>query len=353
MNGHVLLIGANQKQSTAPDWAKAVSRSSFSPRPYSCQILERLEIFDARFSEMEKQNHTRAVMSEEIAMPTQDPVGDLLEDILFGRMPAGQSGVQALSFGPMGLSMEHTRGGFLPQVESFQTPPGARIQTLSPTEQPRTNRTNASHPTHSMTWGSEVELPQVDDNVIPPGPTINIQAPTESRMGRSSHRVPSVARSGRAPSTARGFAPARSDMPDVMMPDEKDLPAEPAESIRSVRATPAPHTETVSIPPRNAGEFRRSAAQSHASRLSQSLGQARGEPMAQQHNVYEPAQHSQQTKSRDRLHLHQTEGSHLPDPAPWDLLTQRLYSWALVWEDNAFVRALESISLGDQVSWEA
>ncbi|ODO06026.1 hypothetical protein L198_01254 [Cryptococcus wingfieldii CBS 7118] len=34
---------------------------------------------------------------------------------------------------------------------------------------------------------------------------------------------------------------------------------------------------------------------------------------------------------------------------PWDLLTQRLYSWALIMEEKSFVRALEDISLGRQV----
>lgn len=34
---------------------------------------------------------------------------------------------------------------------------------------------------------------------------------------------------------------------------------------------------------------------------------------------------------------------------PWDMLTQRLYSWALIMEEKSFVRALEDISLGRQV----
>ncbi|WVQ73587.1 hypothetical protein IAR50_003166 [Cryptococcus sp. DSM 104548] len=34
---------------------------------------------------------------------------------------------------------------------------------------------------------------------------------------------------------------------------------------------------------------------------------------------------------------------------PWDLLTQRLYSWALITEEKSFVRTLEDISLGRQV----
>lgn len=36
-------------------------------------------------------------------------------------------------------------------------------------------------------------------------------------------------------------------------------------------------------------------------------------------------------------------------PKPWDVVTQRLYSWALVWTQDDFVRALEHVALGHQV----
>lgn len=36
-------------------------------------------------------------------------------------------------------------------------------------------------------------------------------------------------------------------------------------------------------------------------------------------------------------------------PKPWDVVTQRLYSWALVWMQEDFMRALEHIALGHQV----
>lgn len=39
----------------------------------------------------------------------------------------------------------------------------------------------------------------------------------------------------------------------------------------------------------------------------------------------------------------------LPTPRPWDLITQRLYSWALVWPPEDFVRSLEATALGLQV----
>jgi hypothetical protein len=39
----------------------------------------------------------------------------------------------------------------------------------------------------------------------------------------------------------------------------------------------------------------------------------------------------------------------LPFPRPWDVVTQRLFSWALVWPPEDFVRSLETTALGKQV----
>ncbi len=38
----------------------------------------------------------------------------------------------------------------------------------------------------------------------------------------------------------------------------------------------------------------------------------------------------------------------LPFPRPWDVVTQRLFSWAVVWMQDDFVRALETTALGGQ-----
>ena len=60
---------------------------------------------------------------------------------------------------------------------------------------------------------------------------------------------------------------------------------------------------------------------------------------------------SQTPRSREKDLIHVVEGTNpsVGQADPWDLVTQRLYSWALVWEDESFVRALEKISLGQQV----
>lgn len=39
----------------------------------------------------------------------------------------------------------------------------------------------------------------------------------------------------------------------------------------------------------------------------------------------------------------------LPSLRPWDVVTQRLFSWALVWPPEDFVRSLETTALGQQV----
>jgi hypothetical protein len=53
---------------------------------------------------------------------------------------------------------------------------------------------------------------------------------------------------------------------------------------------------------------------------------------------------------RDTIYVLDTGYGNLADPMPWDRITQRLYSWAMVWEEETFARALENISLGKQVS---
>ncbi|RXK38177.1 hypothetical protein M231_04551 [Tremella mesenterica] len=74
------------------------------------------------------------------------------------------------------------------------------------------------------------------------------------------------------------------------------------------------------------------------------------------HTAPQPGE-TQQQQEKDMIHIYDPEqlqqapssgggGGVIP---PWDLITQRLYSWALVWEDESFVRALENVSLGKQV----
>lgn len=52
---------------------------------------------------------------------------------------------------------------------------------------------------------------------------------------------------------------------------------------------------------------------------------------------------------RDRTHVVDSLYPPMAGWKPWNMLTQRLYSWALIMEEKSFVKALEDISLGRQV----
>lgn len=47
--------------------------------------------------------------------------------------------------------------------------------------------------------------------------------------------------------------------------------------------------------------------------------------------------------------ISQSNQAHAPHTKPWDIVSQSLLSWALVWPAEDFVRSLESIALGQQV----
>jgi hypothetical protein len=54
-------------------------------------------------------------------------------------------------------------------------------------------------------------------------------------------------------------------------------------------------------------------------------------------------------ESSDMITIVRPDATAKPEPRPWDCVQQRLYSWAVVWEDSSFSHALEDISLGKQV----
>jgi hypothetical protein len=144
-------------------------------------------------------------------------------------------------------------------------------------------------------WGSEVEMP-VSESMPPPPlapPTIQVMAPTDKNAAAS-----------RAQTASR--APTHVDIDIVHKKDisndhsERDLP-------------PLPKTKAETV-------------------MSQGNHQhIRGPNTFDSPSSYDPLVPP------------------LPSPAPWDIVTQRLYSWALVWMEKDFVDALENISLGSQV----
>jgi len=222
---------------------------------------------------------------------------------------------------------------------------GAYLRTLSPSERPMP----ADAAGDVISWGSEVEMPQPGDPVPPPRapPTINIQAPTESQVGKSQRAVtPSATAHGgqRTPRLADNETPLETvvgktstALPD---PKERDLPPPPSESIRSNAPTPIPKSAPRKASTRGPGTDLMPSPPQFDDRRSQT----------EDKTAYQESPSRAQSSHRDMLHIIDSINPTMQDPAPWDLVTQRLYSWALLWEENSFVRALENISLSKQAS---
>lgn len=80
---------------------------------------------------------------------------------------------------------------------------------------------------------------------------------------------------------------------------------------------------------------------------SETVVPARGSPSRKDQVLQEPRS---ATQSSSHPQEHEAEPSYLsPYPKPWDIVTQRLFSWALVWLETDFVRTLEKTALGYQV----
>jgi hypothetical protein len=258
---------------------------------------------------------------------------------------------------------------------------GAYIRNLTPSAPAQTRDRD------DLTWGSEVELPQAGDNVSPPkpsAPTIHIQAPTDSNVGKSQRTY--------ATQSARG--PVRveyevieetieQELPTALPePTERDLPPTPAESIRSNRPSPAPTSTNLpirqgsytqmSMPPKaptmygNQATYRTTyeqiPRQPGTTTMSVDMPDSgTGYKTAVQHPHYyheEPKLAPVAPLGRP-LSVHGEEEQDGPGqddafvvegPRPWDRIMQRLFSWAVVWEEGMFTRAMEDISLNKQVS---
>lgn len=354
--------------------------------------MSRLEAFDTRFSELEQQKHNRDIFGDN--SPGQDYVGDMLDDLIYNELGPEFGNIMGFHRGQLHSGPQlgtNTSGNFPGQMLHSQayrseTPPrqmnshmGASIHTIPPTilSQQQHHLANSVGPGGQylgssgggeMTWGSDVEMPQAGDSVPPPihgGPTINIQPPTESNVGKSSYRVPSGPTYSQAtPRTPPGM-PRPQDMvfeaPGGVIQDQfqrpnvdRDLPAAPSESVLSHRQSPVPGPGSMEMqaPPHTPG--------TQPSRLVSHTDQGNGahsttyvtapKSILQPERKYvTPPQGSQPlTPRRDRIHITDsmpTEGK----VDPWNSVTQKLYSWALVWEEETFVRAMERMSLGGQI----
>ena len=366
---------------TPPQWAQDVSAFS---RPHGAradpQIMSRLEAFDARFSELEHRKQQREFADRNPGpAPGHEYVGDMLDELIYNELGPESGNLMgfhgAMYQGVPQIGSNTTGQVPGPQLNSqayrSETPPrqqnsrmGASIHTMPPTvysQQPHLARSNGAGGQYlgssgggDMTWGSDVELPQAGDSVPPPmqgGPTINVQPPTESNIGKSSYRVPSGPTYSQAtPRTPPGM-PLPQDIvfeaPGGVIHDpsprpgmDRDLPPAPAESVLSHRQSPVPGTGSMETqaPPRTPRE-----------QLFQRVSPTDNGNGGQSGTYVTPPQGAQPlTAGRDRIHV--TDSMPTDERVdPWNLVTQKLYSWALVWEEETFVRAMERMSLGSQI----
>lgn len=352
----------------------------------------RLEAFDARFSQLEQQKHNRDIFGDHTPQP-HDYVGDM-EDLIYNELGPEFGQIMGFHHGPLGsvpaLGSNMTGQSPAQLLNSAayrsETPPrhmdsrmGASIHTVPTTvlSQPQNlvaSNGNGGHHASSggggdILWGSDVELPQPGDSFPPPGaPIINIQPPTESNIGKSSYRVPSGPTYSQAtPRTPPGMPRAQDivfEAPGGAIQDqaqgmpksmERDLPAAPSESAISHRHSPVPGPGSLETqaPPHTPGTQQSRLfsppANGYAAQSTAFVTAPKSILQPERTYVTPPQAGAQPlTPGRDRIHVTDSMPTeHQVDP--WNLVTQKLYSWALVWEEETFVRAMERMSLGGQV----
>jgi hypothetical protein len=326
---------------------------------------------------------------EHLEEVTQDIPTDLLNDLIFnperdnfGPSNSGAGDIHGIPF-PLGAF------GFpFPGLNSFNgdsTPHGGAFIQSIPSEQRNTNGT-------VLSWGSnaDVELPAPEDRVSPPKtpkmgpPTINIQAPTESNIGKSVKDVSGsqveTVRLGQGSHHSSSVATV-TKLPMAAVPDplERDLPPPPSESIRSHRPSPVSKSTQLSYaqtkPSTRHNGTQHSgfsetlgpnAALPHKSTFSADQNLATVPPIEKPVMSSSAGLESQPTAYQTALQSLPPKGSVCTTnekptvdapiisepvlPNPWDLVLQRLYSWAVVWEESTFSKAMEDISLNKQAS---
>lgn len=166
----------------------------------------------------------------------------------------------------------------------------------------------------------------------------------------------------------------------VDIPDGSSVPTAPP--VRTAPIAPlgppiaplgAPIAPTIHVQPPTAQASTAGGARSHVTRASprstsqkvvddaQSVGgmsrrTARSKARDQQSPASIKSQHRTIPAMSEKSVRAETENVYedpllppLPSPRPWDVVTQRLFSWAMVWPPEDFVRSLETTALGQQV----
>lgn len=346
--------GAGEKD--PPAWAKG--------------IISRLAAFDEKLASVEKQSqrlgaagpHAPGAMPEE--MPHMRSSFDIMNDILINEL------------GGAGLGHDGARGfvtpGDFPMPFALRGMFGgnsaARLSVMTPTDtMPRQQATG-----EDLLWGSEVELPNTTDTASPPRgplggpPTIHVQAPKESNVAKTATRVPSASAQSRA-SGMRTPGQADAELGGTVHEHgavDKDLPPPPGEAMPAWRQSahppyptaplPAAPQVTANTPPRQTSIERQSeplmfpvarlpSGSPPSSHTAAPIAPATHPKYQDTAQTTHTGHHADTNGPSDTFHTAQSQ------PPPWDLVQQRLYSWAMIWEEQSFVRCLEAISLGKQV----
>lgn len=335
---------------------------------------------DSRFALLSEQQrqanlHKNGYMSPDVMHDEVEIIPqELINDLVFHGFPSGAFTSGIPPFFPMGH----------PLAMPNDSPESARIRTLASTHRPQENSGDAT-----LTWGSEVEMPS-GANISPPkshprGPTINVQPPTESNART---RLASI------PSRTDPRTPVRTEndlVEEIFIPGsgmaEKSLPDTPDDQSHSVRSqAPSPENGRAATTGRAPtskgaagdyfeGERNRPTDSDPTTPIQQytpraptvySKATGNGNGFGNGHRSAHPTDHSAMTqdavtapthfthydvdhkRGKDIIHVKEAVESS-SELGPWDHVTQKLYAWALVWEDESFTKALESLALGKQV----
>lgn len=292
-----------------------LSKRQSPPPPWANEIIQRLEAFDARFSELGKRS-------------TDD--GPLEAAAIFGTGPSAED-MEVLKHALNNIPAYPAYSYATETIDFGIAKPGS-IHTIAPTVSPESDirgaasniNLNEATPKQrdTLTWGSEVDIPQQTPPLMPRPPRIEIQPPTTlaSKTTTGTNQSPTNNASGSPSeaSNARTFG--------VRTP-EKPPPVPP----KSVAPKSVPNTE-----PRPS---------SSAGMVSVST------PPVKPSDLFSMTMSPTATYRSHGFHgsVDMPQLQSTAPVAPWDLVTQRLYGWALVWEEDSFVRALERMALGFQV----
>ncbi|KAK6906142.1 hypothetical protein I203_100126 [Kwoniella mangroviensis CBS 8507] len=325
--------------------------------------------------------------------------------------PAGQSGYAPIQ-APAANGTAYSRHAPTAIPSQHSQHAATQARSAGPSHAP-TNVNPAEIPTWGseveIPQASDNNLPPVAPTINILAPTESGLGPN----GRPSTRAPSPSVRSSGPSRAGTHHAGpdhvevtvitEQHIPDTAVhnPAERDLPAPPSESVRSHRPTPPSkstpldantvHTHTVRTVPPAQGSQAGTMPYTHGGQSFAAHSAYIGSPdqypptltkpvpssqvaptkaptttaikspttvhhqqmsdiHMQAHNVMmSPSQKYNTPPRRDMIHIIDPLHPNMGGWKPWDMLTQRLYSWALIAEEKSFVRALEEVSLGRQV----